>query len=336
MYNEFFGLNKAPFNLTPDPALLFMPPQHREALAGLTYAILNRKGFVALIGEAGTGKTTLIGRTLQYLQNSKIHCSLILNPTLSVSEFLELVMLDFGIREVPASKAQRLARLQQMLLADHAAGRVATLVIDEAHKLSPAALEEIRLLSNFEFADQKLLQVVLIGQNELGDLLNQENLRQLKQRIAVRLSIGPLARNEVEQYIRYRWMKCGGSATLPFSYGAIEAISSWSLGIPRLVNSICDNALTAAFGQERRSIGAEDILEVAKDLDLKSALATAQPEQAQPLPVAPPVRSTLPLPGTEIHSVRIIDPKRHEAPKSSLVARLGRRLGLRGPEREYE
>ena len=331
MYNQFHGLQKAPFNLTPDPALLFMPPQHREALAGLIYAIINRKGFAILVGDAGTGKTTLLGRTLQQFQNSKIHSAVILNPTLTVSEFLEMILLDFGIREVSSSKAQRLVRLQQMLLQDHAADKVTTLVIDEAHKLSPALLEEIRLLSNFEFSDQKLLQIILIGQNELGDLLNENHLRQLKQRIAVRLSIGPLVKDEVEHYIRYRWVKCGGAPALPFSPGAIDAIATWSQGIPRLINSICDNSLTAAFGVERRLIGADDIAAVAKDLDLKAPL-TATPQR----PVPAPSRAAARIPASEIEPIRIPGFACIEVQKPSLAVRLGRKLGLTAADRQYE
>src|SRR4051794_11139366 len=162
MYERFFGLQKHPFSMTPDPGVLFMTSQHKEALVGLTYAILDRKGFVVLTGDAGTGKTTLLARVLQYLPAERICSSVILNPTLSPSEFLELAMLDFGITDISQSKAQRLYRLQDFLVRGYAAGRISTLVVDEAHKLSPGVLEEIRLLGNFENSDDKLIQVVLI------------------------------------------------------------------------------------------------------------------------------------------------------------------------------
>lgn len=263
--------------MTPDPELLFLPPQHREALAGLTYAILNRKGFGVLIGEAGTGKTTLLARILKSLPISRIHSSVILNPTLTANEFLELVLLDFGISEVPDSKARRLIMLQRLLLQNHSENRVSVLVIDEAHKLSPVLLEEIRLLSNFEFGDQKLLQIVLSGQSELTGILNQNELRQLKQRICVRLAIGPLAKPEIEQYIRHRWVKCGGSSTLPFSAPALDAIAEFSQGIPRIINAICDNALSIAFGLAAKTIEVAHIAEVARDLDLKRPLVIPPP-----------------------------------------------------------
>ena len=203
MYKDFFGLQKLPFNLTPDPAFLFLPPKHREALAGLTYSVLGRKGFVVLTGDAGTGKTTLINSTLNRLPADRLESSIILNPTLTASEFLESVLLDFDIPDVPSSKAQRLWKLQEFLARTHQQNRYAVLVIDEAHKLSLEILEEVRLLGNFESAAEKFLQIVLLGQSELADLLNRQDLRQLKQRIALRLYIDPLTAAEVQQYIRF-------------------------------------------------------------------------------------------------------------------------------------
>src|ERR1700733_1740666 len=173
MYTAFFGLTKMPFNMTPDPAFLFLTEQHREALAGLTYAILDRKGFLALSGMAGAGKTTLLAWVLEKLPVTKVRSSVILNPTLTPSEFLELAMLDFGLTDIPTSKAHRLWSLQKFLLAGQREGKVSVLIVDEAHKLSPEVLEEIRLLGNFECADEKLLQVVLIGQSELDEVLNR-------------------------------------------------------------------------------------------------------------------------------------------------------------------
>src|SRR5579871_3772461 len=166
MYKDFFGLQKLPFNLTPDPAFLFLPSKHREALAGLTYAVLERKGYVVLTGDAGTGKTTLLTRVLSHLPGNLVESSIILNPTLTPAEFLELVMLDFDIGDVPASKAQRLWKLQKFLSQAHHQGKICVLAIDEAHKLSVELLEEIRLLGNFEFGSDKFLQIVLLGQCE--------------------------------------------------------------------------------------------------------------------------------------------------------------------------
>lgn len=248
MYQDFFGLQKLPFNLTPDPEFLFLPAKHREALAGLTYAVLERKGFVVLTGDAGTGKTTLLSNVLKHLPADRIQSSLILNPTLTASEFLEIVLLDFGIHNVPASKAQRLWLLQEFLLKAYREGQIAILVVDEAHKLSLEVLEEIRLLGNFEYAADKFLQIVLLGQSELDDLMDLYDLRQFKQRIAVRLYIDPLGALEVERYISFRWAKAGAKEPPPFTPEAVSGIIQWSRCIPRLINSICDTALAMAYG----------------------------------------------------------------------------------------
>lgn len=246
---------------------MFLTAQHREALAGLTYAVLQHKGFVVLSGEAGTGKITLLCRVLQSLPASRIQFSLILNPTLTPSEFLELALLDFGIKDVPASKAQRLHKLRTLLLEGQREGKVSALIVDEAHKLSTEVLEEIRLLGNFEDADQKLLQIVLVGQDELDEILNRANLRQLKQRIAVRLSIGQLAAAEVGQYIRHRWLKAGGRQP-PFSMEAVAGIAKASSCIPRLINALCDNALVHAITEGCAIVEDRHIHAAAVDLQL--------------------------------------------------------------------
>src|SRR4051812_1017970 len=252
MYNEFFGLRHNPFQMTPDPNCLFLTGQHQEALAGLTYAILQQKGLVVLTGDAGTGKTTLMTFALRSLPANRVRSSLILNPTLTPAEFLELTMLDFGFAAPPPSKARRIIALQEFLLQGQRDGSISALIIDEAHKLSPELMEEIRLLGNFEAPNQKLLQIVLLGQNELNGLLERQDLRQFKQRIALRLSIAPLAHTEVEQYIRYRWIKAGGAIT-PFTYEAASAVAQVSDGIPRIINAVCDNALTHAVGEGSRT-----------------------------------------------------------------------------------
>lgn len=277
MYTEFFGLRKLPFNLTPDPGFLFLPLKHREALAGLTYAILERKGFVVLSGDAGTGKTTLLTSVLNRLPAERVESSILLNPTLSASEFLEGVMLDFDIPDVPASKAQRLWKLQEFLARVHQENRFAVLVIDEAHKLSLEVLEEIRLLGNFEGASGKFLQILLLGQSELDDVLNRYDLRQLKQRIALRLYIDRLTPTEVQQYIEFRWAKGEARGAAPFTPDAIAGIVQWSQGIPRLINSICDSALLMAFGDESPLVGLNYVRAAATNLALTHPPATMTP-----------------------------------------------------------
>jgi general secretion pathway protein A len=320
MYQAFFGLQKSPFNMTPDPSCLFLTQQHREALAGLMYAILDQKGFLVLTGDAGTGKTTLLAKTIQSLPSSRIKSSVILNPTLSTSEFLELALLDFGIQDVPVSKAQRIARFQRFLLDGHRSGQISVLVVDEAHKLSTEVLEEIRLLGNFEHADHKLIQILLIGQNELGDMLDREDLRQLKQRIALRFSIRPLALLEVEQYIRFRWSKAGGG-DIPFTAESIAAISDGSRGIPRVINGLCDNVLTLAFGAGTQIVTLAHVKEACADLHLGSTLPTpATPVRVDPLQVSPNY-------SLELHPMRTLE-RYNAPPKPSLMARWAGKLGL--------
>jgi general secretion pathway protein A len=296
MYNRSFGVRKNPFNMTPDPSFLFLTAQHREALVGLTYAILQRKGFVVLTGDAGTGKTTLLARVLQFMPAGQVQSSVILNPTLTPSEFLELALLDFGVSNVPTSKAQRLWMLRNLLLKGREKGKVSALIIDEAHKLSREVLEEIRLLGNFEEADEKFLQIVLIGQNELDEALNRDDLRQLKQRIAVRLSIAPLAAQEVGQYIRHRWLRAGGGQP-PFSPEAVSLIADLSRGIPRLINGLCDNALTLAFGQGCSAVELLHVQASASDLQLR---LEPQPQEPAEQTDAPLITENVTVPDLEL------------------------------------
>ena len=281
MYEQQFGLSKNPFSMTPEPALLYMTPAHREALAGLAYAILERKGFVMLTGEAGTGKSTLLARTLQCMPVSRVVSSVILNPTLTESEFLELAMLDFGFANVPASKAQRIVQLQEFLLRTRQEGKIAVLVVDEAHKLAPSVLEEVRLLSNLELPGEKLLQIVLAAQDELLETLSRTDLRQISQRISVRLSLTPLVPADIEHYIALRWSKAGAKAPPPFTSDAYPEIARASRGIPRLVNALCDNALMAALVDQPVVVGARHVREAARDLGLAlTVMETPAPRAA--------------------------------------------------------
>ncbi len=277
MYEAAFGLLKKPFGMTPDPALLYLTPGHREALAGLAYGVMHRKGFIVLVGDAGTGKTTLLRKLLLTLPTPTVESSVLINPTLTPSEFLEMVLEDFKVGGLMASKAQRLIRLRDFLVELHRTEKIAVLIVDEAHKLSADVLEEIRLLTNFETDEHKLLQIVLAGQTELGDLMNRAELRQLKQRVAVRLDIGPLTAADLRQYLQFRWQASGAIEPLPFTSEAIAAIGEWSRGIPRLVNAICDNALLLACGDGIRSIGAANIEEVARDFQLRGEVPPPEP-----------------------------------------------------------
>lgn len=268
MYKDYFNLQKDPFLMTPDPSALMLTNTYKEALAGLSYGALDKKGFVVLSGEAGTGKTTLLRRLLELGGAAGARCSVVFHPLLTAAEFLELLLINFGVRDVPVSKAQRLYKLEQVLLETHRAGRTAVLIVDEAHKLSHEIFEEIRLLTNFETADEKLLQIVLSGQPELGGVLNHPNLWQLKQRIAIRVNLDPLTGEEVRQFIDHRWKFAGGHLPVPFSKEATSLIELCSQGIPRLINSLCSNGLLQAMGRDSHDVSGDDILQVILDLDL--------------------------------------------------------------------
>jgi general secretion pathway protein A len=282
MYTAFYSLQKKPFSMSPDPSFLYMTRQHREGLTGLTYAILERKGFLVLSGMAGVGKTTLLAWVLQKLPSDKVQSSVILNPTLTREEFLELALLDFGMTDIPASKARRLLMLQSFLLKNREEGKVSVLIVDEAHKLSYELLEEVRLLGNFEYGDEKLIQILLLGQRELDDVLNRPDLAQLKQRISVRLSVDALSAQDLEHYIQHRWSVAGGSSH-PFTPEAILHINKWSKGVPRLINSICDNALATAFADESLSVRSTHVDSAAQDL----RLIERPPAPAIAAPIAP-------------------------------------------------
>lgn len=274
MYNEFFGLREEPFNLAPNPKFLFLTQQHREALAGVSYSILHRKHVISLTGEIGMGKTTLVAAVVQCLPASRARFSVIANPTLTSAEIVEATLLGFGITEVPASKPQRLQKLHQFIQQGDQDGIVSVLVIDEAQKLTLGALEEVRLLGNFDS-----LQILLVGQTELEDLFRREELRAFKQRVALRLQVGRLTPGDVEQYIQYRWQKAGGGPASAFSPEAVSAVAKWSGGVPRLINAICDHALMAAFQQENPSVALEHVACAVRELDIE---APATGDQAEP------------------------------------------------------
>jgi general secretion pathway protein A len=269
MYERFYGLQKSPFMLTPDPRFMVMTEAHCNAKAGLIYAILGGKGFTVLTGDAGTGKTTLLRSVINSIPAEKICFSLVLNPDLTPNDFSDMAVSDFGLPRGMA-KTDRLRKLQHFLLEVDRVGKIAVLFVDEAHRLSIETLEEIRLLTNFETETKKLLQIVLVGQDELDELLDRRELRQLKQRVEVRLHVGPLSAQEVGLYITHRW-RCAGTSAPPFSSEAIRRIGQMSGGIPRVVNTICDNALLLGFAEGSPVITEEHTLEAGRDLHLTIA-----------------------------------------------------------------
>ena len=256
MYNKYFGINEAPFSISPNPRYLFMSRRHKEALAHLIYGISHGGGFVLLSGEVGTGKTT-VSRSLIRQLPKNADVAYILNASLSEEELLATICQDLGMKDIPEDSSLKTLtdKLHRYLLDNYARGRTTLLIIDEAQHLQFSVLEQIRLLTNLETDERKLLQIVLIGQPELNELLSQQRLRQLSQRITARFHIEPLDLSETESYIRHRLMVAGlpANQTL-FNRAAVKRIHSASKGIPRLINVICDRALLGAYTQNASQV----------------------------------------------------------------------------------
>jgi general secretion pathway protein A len=255
MYLQFYGLREAPFSPTPDPKFLFQSTRHREALAQLLYGVRERKGFIVLTGETGTGKTTLL-RTLLAKMDRDTHVVYIHNSALGIEGLVEYMLQDWGVKSMAASHAQRLFELNEFLLDQHRRGQSPLLVIDEAQNLSIPTLEAVRLLSNFETSSQKLMQILLVGQPELRHKLNDPELRQLKQRIGLRCHIGPLAPEEIRLYVRHRLRVAGASDAGLFTDAAIQRITEYSEGIPRVISIVCDHCLLSGFADSKRRLDA--------------------------------------------------------------------------------
>ncbi len=258
MYLNFYGFNEAPFGPTPDPKFLFQSTRHREALAQLIYGVSERKGFIVLTGEIGTGKTTLLRALLGRLTGD-MPVAYVHNSALPIEGLLEYVLQDWGVKSTATTQAQRLCELNEFLIEQHRQGSSPVLVIDEAQNLSAETLEAVRLLSNFETTYQKLMQILLVGQLELRDTLNRHDLRQLKQRIGLRCHIGPLTAEETRGYIRHRLRVAGASDVGLFTDAAIQKIAEYSRGVPRVINIVCDHCLLSGFADSKRRIEARAV-----------------------------------------------------------------------------
>ena len=266
MYLSFYGLREAPFAPTPDPKFLFQSARHREALAQLIYGVRERKGFIVLTGEIGTGKTTLL-RTLLERLNADTPVAYVHNSALNIEGLLEYVLQDWGIKSTANSHAQRLFELNEFLIDQHRKGGTPVLVIDEAQNLSVETLEAVRMLSNFETTNQKLMQILLVGQPELRVKLDLPELRQLKQRIGLRCHIAPLSAEETRLYIRHRLRIAGAIDAGIFTDGAIQKIADYSGGTPRVINIVCDHCLLSGFADSKKRIDAGTVTEAIEYLE---------------------------------------------------------------------
>ncbi|MGA8151656.1 MAG: AAA family ATPase [Terriglobales bacterium] len=271
MYKAFYNLKRNPFEITPDPSFLFPTRKHNEALAALYYGVKRHKGFVVLTGEVGTGKTLLLRCLLQLLKRSNdVAYAYVFNGRLTPLEFLQYVVADFGMAASGKNKSELLQQLAAFLIARGQKKLTTVLVVDEAHHLSADILEEIRLLTNLETAEEKLLQILLVGQPELDEKLDSVELRQLKQRISFRSQLSPLDLGETKGYIERRLQLAGADsrATALFPLATITTVFQHSRGIPRLINTICENALIAAYAKQSPIVTAEIIEGIATDFRL--------------------------------------------------------------------
>ncbi|MDJ0786652.1 MAG: AAA family ATPase [Myxococcota bacterium] len=267
MYREFYGLVRRPFEMTPDPAFLYLGDAHKEGLATLLYGVQARKGFTLLSGEVGTGKTTLLHALLSQLDPDTLS-AFIFNPRLEPLDFFRLLFDELGIETPCHTKAEYLLTLNHFLIERLEKDQPTLLIVDEAQNLSAEMLEEIRLLSNLETPTSKLIQIMLVGQPELWEMLSRPELRQLRQRIVLRYALRPFDAAETAQYVEERLRLAGFTGKEIFKKKALKELYAVTQGTPRLINVVCDGALLLGFSKEKPVLGAEEIREVARDLDL--------------------------------------------------------------------
>jgi general secretion pathway protein A len=269
MYKAFFGLNSTPFNLSPDPSFLYRSAQHEEALASLIYGVQSRKGFIVLTGEVGTGKTTMLECLRDHLTAHRTPFAFLFNSRLTPEQFFEMIAYDFDLPCTRNSKTEVLFALNSMLIQRANQNQTTVLIVDEAQNLEWEVLEEIRLLGNLETRRGKMLQIILAGQPELDRKLEEREYRQLKQRIALRCHLRPFSASETAQYIASRLARAGMREQTVFPPEVLLEIHRRTQGIPRLINSVCDNLMLTSFAMESRQASVEMIEEVSRDLHLE-------------------------------------------------------------------
>ncbi len=283
MYKSYFGLKDNPFNVNPDPRYLFLTKEIEEALSGLMYGVQNRKGFITLIGEVGTGKTTLINRLVEWLHQQRVRTAFLFNSRMNTNQLFDFILAEFGISCESRTKSQQLMSLNHWLLDRYRAGETTVLIVDEAQNLTHPVLEEIRLLTNLETSTEKLLQIVLAGQQELEEKLKLPQLRQLRQRIMLRCKTAPLTKDQTRDYIAER-LRIAGAAPggQPiFSPAALETIHLYSMGIPRVVNLLSEHALINAYVEQQRPIQPKIIEDIAREFQLDQVEPIASPESVR-------------------------------------------------------
>jgi general secretion pathway protein A len=269
MYESYYGLKENPFSVTPDPKYIYLGENHQEALAHLLYGARERKGFVVITGEVGSGKTTLIHYLLNKLNgNGNTKTAYLFNPKLNANDFIQFILRDLGVEVNGGTKSDHLYILYRYLLKTYENNEKVILIVDEAQGLDPEVLEEIRLLSNFETSKSKLIQIILVGQPELKKTLSQHELRQLRQRINMRYHLNSLSRKETKEYIEKRLRAAGAKGRL-FTEKAIKKIYQRSGGIPRLINILCDNSLLNGYALDQKMVDDKSVKDAAKDLSLK-------------------------------------------------------------------
>lgn len=266
MYKAHFGLTEKPFTLTPNPRFLFLSQTHQEALAHLFYGLENRVGFIAVTGEVGTGKTTILRSLLNQLDEERYRLALVFNPCLTPLDLLRGINREFGLVGADCSRFALIEELNRFLLEENRSGRTPVLVIDEAQNLTPEVLEQIRLLSNLEIDSDKLVQIVLVGQPELEKLLGRFDLRQLAQRITVRCRLKPLNYDEIHAYVRHRLEVAGFYGEL-FDSAALAVVSRWTQGLPRLINAVCDRALLCAYAGNEYRVSEASVHQAVSELE---------------------------------------------------------------------